>query len=141
MARSVLVGKVAALAREIDRSNHIFGEDELPNLASSEDAGSGEEPQASTQLSQDTVSEPQTPGTSDNTLRAKKRRKLISDDQDDSARRILLDELLGDWDDVPDINTVDVSMLCYRHAVEPGMDVRTLTDLSTDSRKSRRWVH
>jgi hypothetical protein len=123
MARSVLVGKVAALAREIDRSNHVFGDDELPNLASSEDAGSAEGPHASAQLRQDNMSEPQTPGTGSATLRAQKRRKIFADNQDDSSRRIMLDELLGDWDDVPEVNTVDVSGPCPRHEVQVGAEV------------------
>jgi hypothetical protein len=109
MSRAVLIGKVAALAREIERSHLSFGEFDLPNLASKGDAGGdpsatgGGEP--ASPAGESTIADDN--GTA---MRSPPRRNLFADNLDSSLKMSRMDELLGSWDDVADVGPVDVRL-------------------------------
>ena len=109
MSRAVLIGKVAALSREIERSHLCFGECDLANLASKGEAGG--EPSATD--GDEAASPARQSVTVDDDGTAKRsppRRNLFADTLDSSLKMSRIDELLGSWDDVAETGPIDVSM-------------------------------
>lgn len=108
MSRAVLIGKVAALSREIERSHVFFEEFDLPDLASKVEpdgepsAADGMEPASPAR--QSTIS-----GDDGTAKRSPPRRNLFAENLDSSLKTSRIDELLGTWDDVADVGPVDVS--------------------------------
>ena len=109
MSRVVLIGKVAGLSREIERSHLCFGEFDLPNLASKGEAGG--EPSATVGVEPESPARQSAISDDDGTAkRSPPRRNIFAENLDSSLKMSRIDELLGSWDDVADIGPVDVSL-------------------------------
>jgi hypothetical protein len=109
MSRAVLIGKVAALSREIERSHLFFEEFDLPNLASKVEVGG--EPSTADGAEPASPARQSTIAADDGTAkRSPPRRNLFAENLDSSLKTSRIDELLGTWDDVADVGPVDVSL-------------------------------
>jgi hypothetical protein len=115
MSRAVLIGKVSALSREIERSHLCFGEFDLPNLVSKRDAGG--DPSATDGVEPASPARESTIADDDGTAkRSPPRRNLFAENLDSSLKMSRIDELLGSWDDVADVGPIDVRMRSAENA-------------------------